>query len=122
MLRAMALSEMTDERVAALEPEFMTFSHEIRKQMMTDALYAQYIDRQSTEVMALRRDEAVEIPTSLDYLDMPGLSGELRQKLLQRRPENLAEAGRIEGVTPAALTLILAHCRRLARVEIAGRQ
>ena len=122
LLRAMALSEMTDERVAALEPEFMTFSHEIRKQMMTDALYAQYIDRQSTEVMALRRDEAVEIPTSLDYLDMPGLSGELRQKLLQRRPENLAEAGRIEGVTPAALTLILAHCRRLARVEIAGRQ
>ena len=115
LLQAMALNEMTEQGVVVLAPEFEAFPKEIRRQVSADALYAQYLDRQSTEVMALRRDEAVEIPASLDYMSMPGLSTELRQKLQRRLPSSLAEAGRIEGVTPAALALILAHCRRASR-------
>ena len=122
LYRAMALNEMSEERVIALEPGFSEFPSEIRRQTAADALYAQYLDRQAAEVTALRRDEAVEIPASLDYTAMSGLSSELQLKLQRRLPGNLAEAGRIEGVTPAALTLILAHCRRAGKAEAATRQ
>lgn len=115
LYQAMAFAEMTDDRVLSLEPGFQSFAPDIRQQTSADALYSQYLKRQSAEVDALRRDEAAEIPHSLDYASMPGLSAELRLKLQRRRPANLAEAGRIEGVTPAALTLILAHCRRDSR-------
>ena len=121
LFQAMALNDMTEARVIALEPGFSEFTDEIRKQTAADALYAQYLDRQAAEVTALRRDEAVEIPTSLDYTAMSGLSAELRLKLQRRLPGNLAEAGRIEGVTPAALTLILAHCRRAGKAEATRR-
>ena len=111
---------MTQGRVAALEPAFLLYPEAIREQVATDALYSQYLDRQSSEVEALRRDEVIEIPSSMDYANMPGLSSELRHKLERRRPGNLAEAGRIEGVTPAALTLILANCRRASRAVVTG--
>ena len=68
---------------------------------------------------ALRRDEAIDIPAGLDYGNMSGMSSELKSKLMLRKPRNLAEAARIEGVTPAALTLILAHVRRSPRKSVA---
>ena len=122
LLEALALNEMTDSRTLALEPGFLRFPEDIRRQTAADALYSQYFERQSSEVAALRRDEAVTIPEGMNYAGMPGLSSELRLKLQQRKPGNLAEAGRIEGVTPAALVLILAHCRRAARAVANGRQ
>ena len=122
LLQAMALNEMTEDRVVALEPGFLDFPADIRSQTAADALYSQYLARQSSEIAALRRDEAVRIPGNIDYSSMPGLSSELRLKLEKRLPGSLAEAGRIEGVTPAALTLILAHCRRSARATANGRQ
>ena len=115
LLQALALNEMTEGRIAALEPDFLQFPEGIRLQTAADALYSPYLDRQSSEVEALRRDEVIKIPDTINYAQMPGLSSELRLKLDRRRPENLAEAGRIEGVTPAALTLILANCRRASR-------
>jgi tRNA uridine 5-carboxymethylaminomethyl modification enzyme len=120
LYQAMSLSDMTEEKVLALEPGFAAFPREIRMQAAADALYSQYLDRQSTEIEALRRDEAIAIPGHLDYGAMPGLSNEISQKLARRRPGTLAEAARIEGITPAALTLILAHCRRLNRQAVAG--
>jgi tRNA uridine 5-carboxymethylaminomethyl modification enzyme len=110
---ALSLTDMTEERIIALEPRFGQFSHIVRCQTGRDALYARYLSRQSAEVNGLKRDEAVKIPADLNYRGMSGLSSELRGKLERRRPENLREAARIEGVTPAALTLILAHVRRL---------
>ena len=84
----------------------------IARQVEIDAMYQSYIDRQSREVAALRRDEAISIPGDLDFSEIPGLSNELKQKLGRIQPETLGQAGRIEGMTPAALSLILTHIRR----------
>jgi tRNA uridine 5-carboxymethylaminomethyl modification enzyme len=81
----------------------------------TDARYAPYVERQAAEVEALRRDEVTPIPTDFDYATIAGLSAEVRQKLTARRPATLADASRIEGMTPAALFLLLAHSRRPTR-------
>ena len=80
--------------------------------MERDALYAQYLDRQDTDVAALRRDEQRAIPDALDYLTLPGLSHELALKLSRIRPANLAAAAAIEGMTPAALVLLMARIRK----------
>lgn len=85
---------------------------DIRDQLRREAAYRRPLERQAQDIAALRRDEMRAIPTDFDYAALPGLSAELRQKLIVRRPENLAQAGRIEGMTPAALLLILARLRR----------
>jgi tRNA uridine 5-carboxymethylaminomethyl modification enzyme len=85
---------------------------EILRQLERDARYAPYLERQAKDVARLRRDEAVPIPASLDYRHIAGLSGELRQKLEAVRPETVAQAARIEGMTPAALTLVLLRARQ----------
>lgn len=112
----LSLPGVNENHLAVLEAGFMDFPADIRRQSAADALYAPYLERQSAEVAALRRDEAVAIPSDIDYTSMSGLSSELRGKLHRRRPASLAEAARVEGVTPAALTLILAHVRRSARI------
>ncbi|MCL6283491.1 tRNA uridine-5-carboxymethylaminomethyl(34) synthesis enzyme MnmG [Ruegeria sp. 2012CJ41-6] len=91
----------------------------IRRQVECDALYANYIARQQKDVDALKRDENHLIPLGFVFSDLEGLSNELKQKLATARPENLAQAARVEGVTPAALALILAHLRRLGRARSA---
>jgi len=113
------MPEVTEGHIAALLPEFITFPAHIRRQCATDAIYTPYLERQNAEVAALRRDEAVEIPADLNYSDLRGMSTELKCKLQRKRPCNLAEAARIEGVTPAALTLILAYVRSAARNNVA---
>lgn len=90
-----------------------------RLQVERDALYANYISRQERDVAWLKRDEAFEIPSDFDFLSMEGLSSELKQKLVSAKPENLAQAGRIDGITPAALALILARLRRLKKAKSA---
>jgi tRNA uridine 5-carboxymethylaminomethyl modification enzyme len=80
-------------------------------QLKRDAVYAPYIARQAEDVAALRRDEARAIPSDFAYGAVPGLSAELRDKLERQRPETLAQAAVIEGMTPAALLLILARLR-----------
>jgi tRNA uridine 5-carboxymethylaminomethyl modification enzyme len=121
VLQSLVLPEMNEDIVAALLPDFLGFSPEIRQQISIDTMYAQYLDRQTTDANALRRDEAVEIPDWINYAEMSGLSSELRAKLLRKMPSTLAAAGRIEGVTPAALTLILAHCKRAQRSALMSR-
>ncbi len=111
-LQSLALSDVTVDLIGRLVPAFSAYAEPIQHQVWIDALYAPYLERQNAEVAVLRRDEAVEVPPDLDFSRMPGLSSELRAKLLHRKPATLAEAGKIEGITPAALTLILAHCRR----------
>ncbi|MDO5657306.1 MAG: tRNA uridine-5-carboxymethylaminomethyl(34) synthesis enzyme MnmG [Paracoccus sp. (in: a-proteobacteria)] len=87
----------------------------IARQLKIDATYAQYTERQMREVDMLRRDEAVSIPRDLDYHAMSGLSNELTAKLSAAQPDNIASAARIEGMTPAALSLILSAIRQSDR-------
>ncbi|RBW55170.1 tRNA uridine-5-carboxymethylaminomethyl(34) synthesis enzyme MnmG [Ruegeria sp. A3M17] len=100
-----------------LMPEIESVEEEIRLQVERDALYANYIARQQKDVEAMKRDESYEIPRGFDYLAMEGLSSEMKQKLSNAKPENIAQAGRVEGVTPAALTLLLAKLRRDQKVR-----
>lgn len=86
-----------------------------RAQIEKDALYANYIERQNRDVEMMKRDEAQAIPADLDFATIDGLSNELKSKLSAARPANLAQAGRIDGMTPAALTLILARLRHIKR-------
>ena len=81
-------------------------------QIEIDAKYAVYLDRQAADIAAFRRDEGLALPDDLDYSALPGLSTEIRLRLERVRPQTLGQAGRIEGVTPTALTLLAAHVRR----------
>jgi tRNA uridine 5-carboxymethylaminomethyl modification enzyme len=98
--------------LARIWPEFLELPPTIAAQVETDAKYAVYLERQAADVAAFRRDEAVELPAQLDYDAVPGLSNESRQKLAAARPRTIGHAGRIDGITPAALTLLAAHVRR----------
>ena len=98
--------------VTLLWPQIGTIGTPILEQLSIDAQYAVYLDRQKADVAAMRRDEGVAIPAWLDYAEIPGLSNELRQKLAAHKPQTLAQAQAIEGMTPAAATLLLAIIRR----------
>ena len=111
----LAFADVTFDDLIDLQPDLDDIREEIRTQLKCDALYAQYIDRQSRDVENLRRDEAHRIPRDFDFEELSGLSNELKQKLLRIRPETLGQAGRVEGMTPAALTLILAKIRQQDR-------
>jgi tRNA uridine 5-carboxymethylaminomethyl modification enzyme len=100
-------------------PELQDFSHDVVEQLEIDAQYAGYLDRQDADVLAFRRDESRILPSSLDYGAVVGLSTEVRQKLEAVRPVTLGQAGRIEGVTSAALTLVLAHVKAGKRAKSA---
>ena len=111
-LEVMAFPDVTTEQVEALVPDFAVVEAEVRTQVARDALYAQYLDRQQNEITELRKDQEKRIPEDFVYLGLPGLSNELAAKLNRLRPGSLADAAKIEGMTPSALTLILAHLRK----------
>ena len=111
----LSFADVEFDTVLAMRPEFTDIPEAIRSQLKCDALYAQYIQRQAQDVESLKRDEAHGIPADFDYGNLTGLSNELRQKLDAARPETLGQAGRVEGMTPAALTLILAKLKQAAR-------
>jgi tRNA uridine 5-carboxymethylaminomethyl modification enzyme len=96
-------------------PEFAALPAKIAEQIEIDAKYAVYLDRQAADIESYRRDESYELPETLDYTAIPGLSHEMRQKLGAQRPRTIGQAGRIDGVTPVALALLVAHARRLDR-------
>jgi tRNA uridine 5-carboxymethylaminomethyl modification enzyme len=93
-------------------PQIAAWPAAAREQLEIDAGYAGYLDRQAAEADAFRRDEALILPVELDYAAVPGLSNEAREKLSAVRPATLGQASRIEGITPGALTALLAHVRR----------
>lgn len=111
----LAFGEEARPAVDLLFPDFAAMPAPIREQTAIDALYAQYLHRQEQDARLLQREEETALPDDLDYAAMPGLSHELGVKLARQRPPTLAHAGRIEGMTPAALTLILAHLRKAQR-------
>jgi tRNA uridine 5-carboxymethylaminomethyl modification enzyme len=103
-----------DQTLAALAgiwPELGEIPRSLAERIETDATYAVYLDRQVRDIAAFRRDEAVALPANLDFGTIAGLSNEIRIKLDTVRPATLGHAARIEGITPAALTLLAAHAR-----------
>jgi len=96
-------------------PRLGDFPSKTLDQLEIDAKYHVYLSRQAADIAAFRRDESLELPDGLDYAGVKGLSNEARQKLSTIRPRTIGQAGRIDGMTPAALTLLVAHVRRDAR-------
>jgi tRNA uridine 5-carboxymethylaminomethyl modification enzyme len=93
-------------------PRFGEFAPKIAEQIEIDAKYDVYLSRQAADVAAYRRDESFQLPDDLDYAALPGLSNEVKQKLIAQRPRTIGHASKIDGLTPAALTLLVAHVRR----------
>ncbi|RVA71204.1 tRNA uridine-5-carboxymethylaminomethyl(34) synthesis enzyme MnmG, partial [Mesorhizobium sp. M7A.F.Ca.CA.001.08.2.1] len=81
------------------------------ERLETEAKYSVYLDRQKTDVAQIRHEESRLIPETVDFAGVPGLSNELKQKMQARRPRSIADAQRMEGMTPAALAIIVAHVR-----------
>ncbi|MBX3499758.1 MAG: tRNA uridine-5-carboxymethylaminomethyl(34) synthesis enzyme MnmG [Alphaproteobacteria bacterium] len=108
----LALPGVTLERLAAIWPELKGMAAPIVEQLQIDALYAGYLRRQQADIEAYRRDEALALPDDLDYGGMGSLSAEIRQIFTAHRPATLGQAGRLAGVTPAALVALLRHVRR----------
>ena len=99
-------------RLAAIWPQLRSLPAAVAEQLEIDARYAGYLDRQARDIAAFRRDEALLLPDELDYDGIGGLSTEIRGKLTAARPATLGAAGRISGVTPAALVALLQHVKR----------
>ena len=114
-LDLLALPDVTFDKLRAIWPQLGTVSAATAAQIEIDAGYAVYLDRQNADIAAARRDEVLRIPDGLDFTALPGLSTELRSRLARFRPTTMGQAGRIEGMTPTALTLIAAHVRGSAR-------
>ena len=112
LLQLLAYPDVGLDRLAEVWPEVRAWSPAVREQIEIDATYAGYLDRQAADVEAFRREEQLALPGDLDYASVGGLSHELRERLTQVRPLTLGQASRVEGVTPGALTALLAHVKR----------
>jgi tRNA uridine 5-carboxymethylaminomethyl modification enzyme len=110
----LSLPEVDFARLAAIWLDIAGFAPDVVEQLEIDAQYAGYLGRQEADIIAFRRDEGLTLPADLDYAAIHGLSTETRQKLGAIRPATLGQAARIDGLTPAALTLVLAHVRAAA--------
>lgn len=115
----LSFPDVSFDALAQAMPALGTIPPEIAEQLGRDALYANYVVRQEADAAAIKRDESWQIPGDFDFAALQGLSNELKSKLMRARPQTLGQAGRVDGVTPAALTLILARLRQQARAKTA---
>ncbi|MBA3448651.1 MAG: tRNA uridine-5-carboxymethylaminomethyl(34) synthesis enzyme MnmG [Pseudaminobacter sp.] len=104
-------SEMSVSRLTTVWPELASVDANTAESLETEARYAVYLDRQSADVAQVRREEQRAIPEELGFDALPGLSNELKQKIASRRPRTVADAQRIDGMTPAAMAIIVTHAR-----------
>ncbi|RWL90250.1 MAG: tRNA uridine-5-carboxymethylaminomethyl(34) synthesis enzyme MnmG [Mesorhizobium sp.] len=105
--------------LARVEPRFAALDAKTAERLETEAKYSVYLDRQQADVAQIRHEESRLIPEGIDFSDVPGLSNELKQKMRTRQPRSIADAQRMEGMTPAALAIIVAHVRN---AELAARR
>ena len=116
----LAYPDVRIDSLAALHPNIGRFDSDARRQIEIEAKYAVYLSRQSAEILAMRRDEAVEIEVDFDFSKVDGLSAEIKNRLSHIRPITLGQASRVEGVTPAAVTLLSVALRRQKRAHLAS--
>ena len=113
--------DMNVERLSGFWPELGLNNASVRKAIEIEAQYAVYLDRQSADIQEMRKEEERLIPDDFDYSQLPGLSNELKQKLQKTRPRSIAHAMKIEGMTPAAISLLLGWISKLGdRSRLAG--
>ena len=115
----LSFPEISFEDLVAVNEELSEIDEDTRDQLSKDALYANYIERQQRDVDAMKRDENLLISQDFDYQPLDGLSNELKAKLQAARPQNLAQAARVDGMTPAAITLLLAKMRQVQKEKSA---
>ncbi len=115
VVQLMAYDSCSRERLESLWPEVSAWPEALYEQVEIDALYAGYMGRQKAEIDSFRKDEGLVLPEDIDYLSVPGLSNEAREKLNRVRPQTLGQAGRIEGMTQGALTTLLFYVRNAAK-------
>lgn len=120
MRELLAFPGVALDRFLTAHPAIADWAADIREQIEIDAGYANYLDRQAVEAEALRTEEGLLLPVDLDYAVIGGLSNEVREKLIRVQPRTLGQAGRIEGMTPGALTALLAHVKRTPRAVAAA--
>ncbi len=116
LMQLLALPDMNLLRLRQVWPSIGAWSPEVAEQIEIEATYAGYLDRQTHDVQAFQKEEALELAPDLDYARIGGLSTEAREKLMRVRPTTLGQAGRIEGVTPGALSALLGHVRQRVNV------
>ena len=116
-LQALTFSDVEFADLLQLDPTLADISEDVQQQVGREALYANYLERQQRDAEAVRNDEQMQIPASFSYEAVQGLSNELKAKLEMIRPTTLGQAGRIDGMTPAALTLLLAKIRQAKRAK-----
>ena len=102
------------EALSRLWPELRSIERAVAEAIEIEAAYAVYMDRQTADIVQVRKEEERAIPADFDFSGLSGLSNELKQKLAKARPKNIAQASRIDGMTPAAISLLLAHLRKLS--------
>ena len=105
------------ETLSKFWPQLSSIERGVGEAVEIEAAYAVYMDRQTADIVQTRREEARIIPSEFDFDALSGLSNELKQKLNSARPKNIAQASRIDGMTPAAISLLLAHLRKLGNGE-----
>ena len=115
-LDVLAFPNVNVGSLESILPELKHLDGEVRDQVERDAIYVNYISRQDAQAIALKRDESVLIPQGFEFDSIAGLSNELKHKLSVSQPANVAQAGRIEGMTPAGLALIVSRLRRVGKV------
>jgi tRNA uridine 5-carboxymethylaminomethyl modification enzyme len=112
LLQVLAFPNVTLNDLKALKDDLHNVDDKIADQISKDALYANYIDRQKIDIAAIQKDEGLKIPHDFDYEAIDGLSSELRMKLSRAKPPNLGQAAKVDGITPAALLLLLSRLKK----------
>jgi tRNA uridine 5-carboxymethylaminomethyl modification enzyme len=120
MRELLAFPDVTLDHFISVRPDIAEWDADVREQVEIDASYANYLDRQSVDAEALRREENLLLPSDLDYGAIGSLSNEVREKLVRVQPRTLGQAGRIEGMTPGALTALLAHVKKAPKASVAA--
>ena len=120
MRELLAFPDVALDQFVSAVPVIADWTDEIRDQVQIDAAYANYLDRQSQDADALKAEEGLMLPADLDYGAVGGLSNEVKEKLARVQPRTLGQAGRIEGMTPGALTALLAYVKRAPKASVAA--
>lgn len=120
MRELLAFPDVTLDDFLSAVPVIADWTDDVREQVQIDAAYANYLDRQSQDADALKVEEGLMLPTDLDYGAVGGLSNEVKEKLARVQPRTLGQAGRIEGMTPGALTALLAYVKRAPKASVAA--
>ena len=119
LMQVLAFPNVSYKDLFRLEPKLIKIDEETLKQIQKDATYVNYLDRQRKDIDTIKKDERVLIPMDLDYNSIQGLSTELKVKLSRARPKNMLQASNIDGITPAALMLVMAKIKFLGKAASA---